>query len=293
MSNAINENKSLIDDWASHLNCDPTKLMNTLATCIFKKPVTSEELMSFLLVARKLDLDPFRKEIYPSVNKKGVLIPVVSIDGWLKLINSQPTFDGIEVEFSEEMVTKKVISEEVMKEISTTGPSWCKVTIYRKDRTHPTVITEYFNEVFRRTEQWMGMPYRMLRHKTIIQCARVAFSFAGYYDEDEAERITNSEKRAEINITPAKPALEGVTSEPIVVPALTPAAPVPEPVYQTRSFENQTALAQQVDSVIQRCLQKNVLPKAVDYFQTRLKGEDLAFALQRYEEVKAELEQAA
>jgi len=28
-----------------------------------------------------------------------------------------------------------------------------------------------------------------LRHKTMIQCARLAFGFAGIYDQDEAERI--------------------------------------------------------------------------------------------------------
>jgi hypothetical protein len=39
----------------------------------------------------------------------------------------------------------------------------------------------------------------MLRHKAMIQCARLAFGFVGIFDEDEAERI-----REEINITPAK-----------------------------------------------------------------------------------------
>ena len=30
---------------------------------------------------------------------------------------------------------------------------------------------------------------RMLRHKALIQCARLAFGFTGIYDQDEAERI--------------------------------------------------------------------------------------------------------
>jgi hypothetical protein len=37
----------------------------------------------------------------------------------------------------------------------------------------------------------------MLRHKAMIQCARLAFGFGGIYDQDEAERI------AEIEINPA------------------------------------------------------------------------------------------
>ena len=29
----------------------------------------------------------------------------------------------------------------------------------------------------------------MLRHKSLIQCSRIAFGFIGIYDQDEAERI--------------------------------------------------------------------------------------------------------
>ncbi|MCO2532685.1 phage recombination protein Bet, partial [Pseudomonas aeruginosa] len=39
---------------------------------------------------------------------------------------------------------------------------------------------------------------RMLRHKAMIQCARLAFGFAGIYDQDEAERIV------ERDVTPAE-----------------------------------------------------------------------------------------
>jgi len=36
---------------------------------------------------------------------------------------------------------------------------------------------------------WKSHPRRMLRHKAMIQCARLAFGYAGIYDADEAERI--------------------------------------------------------------------------------------------------------
>ncbi|MGL4675132.1 MAG: recombinase RecT, partial [Wohlfahrtiimonas sp.] len=41
---------------------------------------------------------------------------------------------------------------------------------------------------------WQSHPKRMLRHKAMIQCARLAFSFTGIYDEDEAKNILNAEK---------------------------------------------------------------------------------------------------
>ena len=39
---------------------------------------------------------------------------------------------------------------------------------------------------------WKSHPRRMLRHKAMIQCARLAFGFAGIYDQDEAERIAEA-----------------------------------------------------------------------------------------------------
>lgn len=34
----------------------------------------------------------------------------------------------------------------------------------------------------------------MLRHKAMIQCARIAFGFTGIYDEDEAQRINEAQQ---------------------------------------------------------------------------------------------------
>jgi hypothetical protein len=67
--------------------------------------------------------------------------------------------------------------------------SECTCTLYIKGRSHPVRVTEYKDECFRATDPWKTMPKRMLRHKALIQSARVAFGFSGIYDEDEAERI--------------------------------------------------------------------------------------------------------
>lgn len=40
---------------------------------------------------------------------------------------------------------------------------------------------------------WASHPRRMLRHKAMIQCARLAFGFGGIYDQDEAERIVEKD----------------------------------------------------------------------------------------------------
>ena len=47
-------------------------------------------------------------------------------------------------------------------------------TIHRSDRVIPTVIREYMAEVRHETEIWQKMPRRMLRHRVLQQCARIA-----------------------------------------------------------------------------------------------------------------------
>ena len=64
--------------------------------------------------------------------------------------------------------------------------------MFRQNQGRAVAITEYYAECSRGTEPWQKWPVRMLRHKALIQCARVAFGFSGIYDEDEAERIIES-----------------------------------------------------------------------------------------------------
>lgn len=146
---------------------DPQQLKQTLTDTVFKG-ANDVQLVSLLIVANQYKLNPFTKEIYAFPAKGGGITPVVGIDGWARIINDNPVCDGIQFEQDDESCT-------------------CK--IYRKDRAHPTVVTEYLSECQGTSEPWKKYPKRMLRHKALIQCARVAFGFSGIYDEDEARRI--------------------------------------------------------------------------------------------------------
>jgi phage recombination protein Bet len=172
-----NTNQSALAVMATRLQCDTEKLLGTLKSTVFKG-ATNEELMALCVVANSYGLNPFTKEVYAFPAKGGGIVPVVSVDGWLRIINSQPQLDGIQ--FAD--------LHEDGKLVATT----CR--IYRKDRAHPIEVTEYLAECKRSTEPWK-MEHRMLRHKALIQCARVAFGFSGIYDEDESERITQANGR--------------------------------------------------------------------------------------------------
>lgn len=145
------------------------EVMDILKATAFKGGnVSDAQMTSLMIVADQYGLNPWTREIYAFPDKGGI-VPVVGVDGWSRIINEHPQFDGIEFEQDDES---------------------CTCIMYRKDRSHPTKVTEWFAECRRDNAQpWKTHPKRMLRHKALIQCARLAFGFVGIYDQDEAERI--------------------------------------------------------------------------------------------------------
>ncbi|HCF4509463.1 TPA: phage recombination protein Bet [Pseudomonas aeruginosa] len=161
------------------MGATPAEVANTLKQTCFKGQVSDAQMVALLIVADQYKLNPFTKELYAFPDKNNGIVPVVGLDGWSRIINEHPQFDGMDFEMPAD------------------GSEYtCR--IYRKDRKHPTSITEYMSECKRNTPPWQSHPKRMLRHKAMIQCARLAFGFAGIYDQDEAERIV------ERDVTPAE-----------------------------------------------------------------------------------------
>lgn len=171
---------SVLERLANRFGVDPNKMLHTLKSTAFRADATNEQLMALCIVAEQYGLNPWTKEIFAFPGGRGEVIPVVSIDGWARIINSNPQYDGMD--FTEGELDKDGI------------PKWIECSIHRKDRSHATTTREYFAEVNRPTASpWRSHPRRMLRHKAVIQCARLAFGFAGIYDPDEAERIVDAQ----------------------------------------------------------------------------------------------------
>jgi phage recombination protein Bet len=200
---------SALATMAGRLSVDPNKLLDTLkATCF--KGASAEEMLVLVAVSNRYGLDPLTKQIYAFPSKGGIT-PVVSVDGWLHILNSQPQFDGIEFLFEDGPDGK---------------PASVTAVVYRKDRTRPTKVTEYFAECYRPTEPWKQFPRRMLRHKAVKEAVRVAFGISGITDEDEARDIAKNaaafEKVRVENVTPKIEVVE-VKAEPVVEPVAVPA----------------------------------------------------------------------
>ena len=170
MSNALT---TLTRTLATKLDMgDGANLIETLKATAFKGQVSDAQMTALLVVANQYALNPWTKEIYAFPDKNNGIVPVVGVDGWSRIINSHPQFDGIEFEQNDES---------------------CTCIIYRKDRNRPIKVTEWMAECRRSgMGPWQSHPRRMLRHKAMIQCARLAFGYGGIYDQDEAERIVEA-----------------------------------------------------------------------------------------------------
>lgn len=164
---------------------DPQELITTLRQTAFKGDASDAQFIALLIVANQYGLNPWTKEIYAFPDKQNGIVPVVGVDGWSRIINENQQFDGMDFEQDNES---------------------CTCRIYRKDRNHPICVTEWMDECRREpfktregreiTGPWQSHPKRMLRHKAMIQCARLAFGFAGRGSKMKTPHLVPLSKQA-------------------------------------------------------------------------------------------------
>lgn len=236
--------KSVVGLMAERFDMGAENFMAVVKQTVFPEKgatATDAQVLAFLAVAHEHGLNPFTREIFAFPTKTGGIQPIVSIDGWVKLIVSHPQFNGMNITF--EFDDKK-------------KPLACTCEIYRKDREHTTPITEYYDECYRNTDPWNKMPRRMLRHKAIKEAGRVTFGFAGITDEDEGmdairnitgesteiSRETNAKTEAlKEKIGAKKNAKEKAAAAETAPVAETPlATPVQEPPQGIEQVQQQT-----------------------------------------------------
>lgn len=177
MSTAIDkprEYSTVVRELSESYGVSEKSMIDILKKGVFRGgDATQEDLLAAMILCREYRLNPVLKHIH-AIPNKGSMLLVVGVDGWIRIINDHPQFDGVAFEYMEG--PEGVIS--------------CTCSMHRKDRTQPIVVTEYMDECFQKgKEPWERWPKRMLRHKALIQCARIAFGLGGIIDDDEAERF--------------------------------------------------------------------------------------------------------
>lgn len=208
MTSNNQNNQGLVKKFANKFSINENRLLDILKSTAFKQrngtPPTNEQMAALLVVADQYGLNPFTKEIYAFPDQQNGIVPVVGVDGWSRIINNHPQYDGMEFHFSETTIQLKGLSSPIFE--------WIECVIFRKDRTRPTVVREYLEEIYRPPFEkrgsngsyqvkgpWQTHPRRFARHKVVIQAARMALGYTGIFDEDESERILESRKQHIVN----------------------------------------------------------------------------------------------
>lgn len=174
----VSKGPSLLARLAGQYDMDPTNFANAIKQTCIKGKATNEQFAAFLMVADRYGLNPLTKEVYAFPERGGGITPIVGVDGWARIINDHAKFDGMD--FEDGFDGNGNIH-------SITCVMW------RKDRSRPVRVTEYLAECARGTEPWKKWPARMLRHKAMIQAARLAFGYTGIVEPDEFERKQEAE----------------------------------------------------------------------------------------------------
>jgi phage recombination protein Bet len=230
--------RKLLLQLAERYGVEPEIFERTVASVAMPNPHTREELISCLIVANEHDLNPLTKEIHFMRSKTGQIVPIVGVDGWVKKLNTHPQFNGFEFAYQWSGGGKSLVS--------------VTCTVHRKDREHPTVVTEFLAECQRLPGQgkgpnaWSMTPSRMLRHRALMQATRYAIGFGGVLDMDEFERWQSELKDVTPAATLAVPddiPAEAATQQPVSEAEDTQDPPIVDPDKYIASLEESLATA--------------------------------------------------
>lgn len=150
---------------------DYNELAGILKNTIMPK-ASDEEMAAFALVCSTYKLNPLTREVYAFPTKAGGIMPMIGIDGWLKIAHSHPDYAGMG-----------------WAEGAEDNDRWCECTVWLKSTPeHPVTIREYLSECRQASSPvWAQRPKRMLRHRATIQAIRYALGISGVSDADDYE----------------------------------------------------------------------------------------------------------
>lgn len=186
----VHQKRKSLEVMGDRLNIEAAKVYSMLKSQVMDPNASDDDMLALVSIANTYNLNPFLKEIYCFKTKGGKYQPVVSIDGWVRLIQERrKEWDGLEFDYGDPIPNPGGQDRNGNALTGSDGPEWIECSMWLKGMDRPIKIREYFREIWRNTEQWRQMAYRMSRHKAFIQCGRIAFGFAGLLDEDDARTI--------------------------------------------------------------------------------------------------------
>jgi phage recombination protein Bet len=139
------------------------------------KGASDAQLRMFIEICKETGLSPWLKEIY-FVPEKSIIM--ASRDGYLRVANEHPQFDGMET---------KVERDERNVPIKATCSVW------RKDRSHAITCEAYYSEYKKPGPVWSQYPSAMISKVAEVLALKRSFAINGVVTEEEmgSERASN------------------------------------------------------------------------------------------------------
>ncbi|MBR1487194.1 MAG: recombinase RecT [Synergistaceae bacterium] len=146
------------------------------------------ELKMFLSIAAKYELDPFLHEIwFANMGNRNVIM--TGRDGYLKIANRNPNFDGItgDVVHAGDKFVKEGDNVKHAYNIQNRGPIvGAYAIVHRTDRSHPVFVYAPFNEYNKGGRGvWGQYPSAMILKVAESMALKRAFSISGLVTEEE------------------------------------------------------------------------------------------------------------
>ena len=174
--------------------------VNTIRNTVAPK-ASDDELKMFLSIATTYGLDPFLREIW-CVDMNGRNVITTGRDGYLKIANRNPNFDGMvsDVVHAGDKFMKEGDNIKHFYTVSNRGPIiGAYAIVYRKDRAHSSYFFAPFSEYNKGFNTWKQYPSAMIQ-KVAEACAlKRAFSISGLVTEEE---ISNNDNNIQQQVQP-------------------------------------------------------------------------------------------
>ncbi len=143
-------------------------------------PLSNEEITSGLALIARYELDPFAKEIYVT-RSKGKALVIIGIDGWVKVVDRTPGYDGFEVEIK-------------WKDEAETQAEWVETRIFSTKRSHPAVYRAFAREYAKVSGVVADdLPIHMLRIFSFHHAVRLFTPIGGATSVDEARWMVSNQ----------------------------------------------------------------------------------------------------
>jgi hypothetical protein len=139
----------------------PTTAFDSWWSQYGKPSATLKEQVAY--ITQHYQIDPLLGDITIHY-QNGRWVPHITMDGWMKIINQHPAFCGIDFQEAQELIDGV--------------PQWISCTIYRQDRVIPITVREYYLELKQESSLWLEIPRRLLRFRSMQQCARLALGIS-------------------------------------------------------------------------------------------------------------------